>query len=76
MATVNAELFNLFLSSLHHAMDSIPNLKPSEIQFYLDVLENVQDFELSERFDIDVEARVRDVRMKIGRSVKSAMASI
>ena len=65
IATVNAGLFNLFLSSLYHAMDSIPNLKPSEIQFYLNVLENVRDFGLWERFDIDVEAQVRDVRAKI-----------
>jgi len=48
-------------------MDAIPNLKRSEIQFYLDVLENVRDFGLLGRFDIDVEARVRDVREKIGQ---------
>ena len=48
-------------------MDSIPNLKPSEIQFYLNVLENVRDFGLLGRFDIDVEARVRDVRERVGQ---------
>lgn len=48
-------------------MDSIPNLKPSEIQFYLSVLENVRNFGLLKRFDIDVEARLRDVREKIGQ---------
>jgi hypothetical protein len=48
-------------------MDSNPNLKPSEIRFYLNVLENVRDFGLLGRFDIDVEARVRDVRERIGQ---------
>lgn len=66
VANVNAGLFNLFLSSLYHAMDAIPNLKPSEIRFYLDVLENVRNFGLLGRFDIDVEARVRDVKEKVG----------
>ncbi|KAF8154152.1 cytoplasm protein [Crassisporium funariophilum] len=65
VANVHAGLFNLFLSSLYHAMDSLPNLKPSELQFFLSVLENVRDFGLLSRFDIDIEARIHDVRDRI-----------
>ncbi|PPQ75663.1 hypothetical protein CVT26_001891 [Gymnopilus dilepis] len=65
LANVYAGLFNVFLSSLYHAMDSIPNLKPSDIQAFLSVLDHIRDSGLLVKFDIDVEARLHDVTEKI-----------
>ncbi|KAJ6630181.1 hypothetical protein B0H10DRAFT_1775171 [Mycena sp. CBHHK59/15] len=67
LANVYGGLFNTFLSSLYHAMDSIPNLKPSEVEPYLSVLEHVRDSGLLERFgfDLDINARLADVQAQI-----------
>lgn len=46
-------------------MDHIPNLKSSEVTPYLSILEHVRDSGLLERFDVDVSARVSDVRERI-----------
>ncbi len=65
LANVHAGLFNIFLSSLYHAMDSLPALKPSEIEAFLSILEHVQNSGLLARFDIDIEARMHDVTDRI-----------
>ncbi|GLB44150.1 putative munc13 (mammalian uncoordinated) homology domain containing protein [Lyophyllum shimeji] len=65
LSTVYASLFNVFLSSLYHAMDALPNLKPSEIEPWLAVLEQVRDSGLPQRFDVDVNARLADVQERI-----------
>jgi hypothetical protein len=65
LATVYASLFNIFLSSLYHAMDTLPGLKPSDIQAFLSILQHVNDSGLLKRFDIDVEARKQDVQDRI-----------
>ncbi|KAJ7452163.1 hypothetical protein B0H11DRAFT_2074617 [Mycena galericulata] len=67
LANVYGGLFNTFLSSLYHAMDSIPNLKPSEIEPFLSVLEHVRDSGLLERFgfDLDINARLADVQAQV-----------
>lgn len=49
-------------------MDAVPNLKPSDIEPYLQILEVVRDSRLLERFDVDVAARITDVQDQI-RSV-------
>lgn len=46
-------------------MDSIPNVKPSDIQAFLSVLDHVHDSGLLAKFDIDIEARMQDVKDKI-----------
>jgi len=46
-------------------MDSLPNLKPSETQPFLSVLEQTQQTGLLARFDIDVEARMHDVKDRV-----------
>jgi hypothetical protein len=60
-------LFNTFLSSLYHAMDGIPNLKPAEIEPFLAVLEHIRDSGLLERFgyDVDIDARLADVEAQV-----------
>ncbi|PPQ80348.1 hypothetical protein CVT25_003631 [Psilocybe cyanescens] len=65
LANVYAALFNVFLSSLYHAMDSIPNLKAADIEPFLAVLQHIRDSSLLSRFDIDIEARVQDVKERI-----------
>jgi hypothetical protein len=46
-------------------MDSLPGLKPSDIQSFLAILQHVNDSGLLRRFDIDVEARKQDVQDRI-----------
>ncbi|KAG6868358.1 hypothetical protein C0993_004479 [Termitomyces sp. T159_Od127] len=62
---VYGSLFNIFLSSLYHAMDALPNLKPSEIEPYLAILEQVRDSGLLERYHVDISARLSDVQTRI-----------
>ena len=49
-------------------MDSLPNLKMSEVGPFLHVLEVVRDSGLLDRFDVDVIARIQDVQEQV-RSV-------
>ncbi|KAG7087446.1 hypothetical protein E1B28_013412 [Marasmius oreades] len=65
LCSTYGSLFNVFLSSLYHAMDALPNLKPADIELYLYVLEHVRDSGLLERFDLDISARLADVKDKI-----------
>ncbi|KAF9021669.1 hypothetical protein BDZ89DRAFT_1071208 [Hymenopellis radicata] len=65
LSSIYGSLFNIFLSSLYHAMESLPNLKPAEIEPYLNVLEHVRDSGLLERFDVDIGARLVDVQERI-----------
>lgn len=51
-------------------MDQLPNLKPSEIEPYLEVLEIVSGSGLLERFDVDITARITDVQDQV-RSVSA-----
>lgn len=46
-------------------MDSLPALKPSDIQPYVSVLEQIKHTGLLARFDIDVEARLQDVKDRV-----------
>lgn len=46
-------------------MDSIPLVKPSEIKPFLSILEHVRDSGLLDRFDVDMENRLRDVKDKV-----------
>ncbi|KAI0790251.1 hypothetical protein BC629DRAFT_1622278 [Irpex lacteus] len=68
LCQIYGSLFNIFLSCLYHAMDNLPNLKPADVEPYLQILEIVRDSRLLERFDVDVTARMADVQEQI-RSV-------
>lgn len=46
-------------------MDALPNLKPSEIEPYLVILEQVRDSGLVERYHVDINARLLDVQTRI-----------
>ncbi|KAL0952399.1 hypothetical protein HGRIS_006675 [Hohenbuehelia grisea] len=65
LTSIYGGLFNVFLSSLYHAMDALPNLKRSDVEQYLSVLEHVRDSGLVERFDVDISARMNDVQERV-----------
>lgn len=65
LASVYSSLFGVFISNLYHAMDAIPNLKPSDISSYLSILEHVHGSGLLERFENDVSARFADVQERV-----------
>lgn len=65
LASAYGALFNIFLSSLYHAMDAVPQLKPSDIKSFLGILEHVRDSGLLDRFDVDMEVRLKDVQDKV-----------
>lgn len=46
-------------------MDTLPGLKPSDIQAFLAILQQVNDSGLLMRFDIDIEARKHDVQDRV-----------
>ncbi|KAF9481580.1 cytoplasm protein [Pholiota conissans] len=65
LANVYAALFNVFLSSLYHSMDAIPNLKQADLKNFLPILEQIQESTLLNRFDIDISARMQDVQDRV-----------
>jgi hypothetical protein len=65
LTTVYGGLFNVFLSAIYHAMDSIPALKPSDINPFISVLDHIRESGLADRFDVDISARMADVEERI-----------
>ena len=65
LAQIYGGLFSTFLSHLYHALDGLPQIKPSDVQPYLSVLEIVGDQELLARFSVDVEERVKDIQVQV-----------
>ncbi|KZP33278.1 hypothetical protein FIBSPDRAFT_847925 [Athelia psychrophila] len=65
LASIYGGLFNIFLSSLYHTMESLPNLKKSEVEPFLHVLDIVQDSGLLDRFEVDMSARLTDIEEQI-----------
>ncbi|KAL6308932.1 hypothetical protein BKA93DRAFT_822199 [Sparassis latifolia] len=68
LAQIYGGLFSTFLSSLYHAMEALPNLKPADVMPFISVLETVRDSGLLDRYDVDIAARIADVQDQI-RSV-------
>ncbi|TRM60034.1 hypothetical protein BD626DRAFT_549942 [Schizophyllum amplum] len=65
LTSVYGSLFNIFLSSVYHSMDALPDLKKADIAPYLAVLEQLQESGLLERFEVDVQARMGDIQERI-----------
>ncbi|THH29980.1 hypothetical protein EUX98_g4219 [Antrodiella citrinella] len=65
LAQVFGGLFSVFLSTVYHSMDAIPNLKPADIAPYIQILETVQQSGLIARFDVDISARIQDIQEQI-----------
>ena len=47
-------------------MEMLPDLKKEDILHYLDVLAQVKETGLLERFDVDIIARVQDIKERVG----------
>ncbi|KXN90433.1 hypothetical protein AN958_04302 [Leucoagaricus sp. SymC.cos] len=62
LVNIYGSLFNVFLSSLYHSMEALPNLKPADVSPYVAVLEKIRDSGLLERTDIDIPARMGDIQ--------------
>ena len=58
-------MYSVFLGAIYHAMEAIPQLKASEIKPYLQILESIQDNHLLQRFQVDIQARVEDVKEQV-----------
>ena len=46
-------------------MEAVPQIKASDIKPYLQILESIQDNHLLQRFEVDIQARIEDVRDQI-----------
>jgi hypothetical protein len=65
LVNVYGGLVSTFLASVYHAMDVLPDLKKDDLLAYLDVLARVKETGLLERFDVDIVARVYDVKERV-----------
>lgn len=65
MVNVYGGLVSTFLASVYHSMEVLPDLKKEDILHYLDVLALVKATGLIERFDVDIIARVQDVKERV-----------
>ncbi|KAL5479036.1 hypothetical protein ACEPAI_2324 [Sanghuangporus weigelae] len=72
LADVCESLFNIFLSSIYHTLDSLLNLKPSEIAPYLGVIDTLQESGLLSRTNIDLPASAETLREKIREIAEQA----
>ena len=52
-------------------MEAVPQLKPSEIKPHLQILESIQDHHLLQRFEVDILARIEDVKEQVKISADS-----
>ncbi|KAH9988881.1 hypothetical protein BJV77DRAFT_1019644 [Russula vinacea] len=65
LVNVYGGLVSTFLASVYHSMEVLPDLKKEDILHYLDVLALVKATGLIERFDVDIIARVQDVKERV-----------
>ncbi len=65
LINVYGGLVSAFLASVYHAMDALPDLKKDDVLPYIDVLAQVKETGLLERFDVDIIARVQDVKERV-----------
>ncbi|KAH7100511.1 hypothetical protein BKA62DRAFT_620047 [Auriculariales sp. MPI-PUGE-AT-0066] len=61
LAQIYGALFNIFVGNLYHALDALPGLSRDTVAPFIDILETVQSSGLLARFNVDVEARVREL---------------
>ncbi|KAG6377689.1 hypothetical protein JVT61DRAFT_14458 [Boletus reticuloceps] len=65
LANVYGSLYNIFLSSLYHSLENIPNVKVSVIQPYLNILDHVRESGLIARYEADINARLSDLEDRV-----------
>jgi hypothetical protein len=65
LSTVYSSLFNIFLAALYHNFESLPNLRRKAIAPFLGILERVKASGLLELYNVDIEARMRELSDRI-----------
>jgi hypothetical protein len=65
LVNIYADLFSTFLASVYHSMKVLPALKKEDIQHFLDVLAQVEETGLLKPFDVDIIARLQDVKERV-----------
>lgn len=65
LAQIYGGLFSTFLSQLYHSLDSLPQIKPSDIQPFLQILDIVGDRNLLARFSVDVTERIMEIQVQV-----------
>jgi hypothetical protein len=68
LSTVYANVFTMFLSEVYHAMDSVPNVKPSVLDPPLGVLKTLQSTGLLLRTNLDIPASLADVETQVRKA--------
>ncbi|KAI0033497.1 hypothetical protein K488DRAFT_84857 [Vararia minispora EC-137] len=62
LITVYGGLVSTFLGSIYHAMESIPRLKQEDIMPFVEVLTQLRESNLLDRFEDDIEMRIKDIQ--------------
>ncbi|KAI0052473.1 hypothetical protein FA95DRAFT_1483448 [Auriscalpium vulgare] len=62
---VYGSLVSVFLAAIYHAMDAIPALKKEDVLHYLSILDQIKATGLLDRFDVDIGARVQDIKDRV-----------
>jgi hypothetical protein len=65
LINIHGGLVSTFLAAVYHAMETLPDLKKDDLLAYLSVLNQVKDSGLLERFDVDIIARVQDIKERV-----------
>lgn len=65
LAQIYGGLFSTFLSHLYHTLESLPQIKSSDLAPYLSILETVRDSGLLERYDVDVAERLTEIQNQV-----------
>ncbi|RDX47602.1 hypothetical protein OH76DRAFT_1405658 [Lentinus brumalis] len=65
LAQIYGGIFSTFLSHLYHALDGLPQIKPSDLAPYLSVLDSVRESGLLERYDVDVAQRIGEIQGQV-----------
>jgi hypothetical protein len=65
LANVYGSLYSVFLGAVYQALEAIPQLKASEMKSSIEILESIQDHRLLHRFEVDIQARIEDVKEQV-----------
>jgi len=62
---VFGSLYSVFLGAIYQALEAVPQVKASDIKPYLQILGSIQDNRLLQRFEVDIQARIEDVKEQV-----------
>ncbi|KAI0255552.1 hypothetical protein BJV78DRAFT_1176690, partial [Lactifluus subvellereus] len=65
LINVHGGLVSTFLASVYHATEALPDLKKDDLLAFIPVLTQDKDTGLLERFDVDIIARMQDIKGRV-----------